>query len=111
MFQLTMNGVFRDLLDKCVIIYLDNILIFNKTKEQHLKDLDTVFQRLQQNRLITKGSKCEFLKSELEFFEHAVGADDIKIDPQTDRQTKHTIQTMEQLTRTNCPDPAQSGVV
>ncbi|GJP65712.1 hypothetical protein CLOP_g22576, partial [Closterium sp. NIES-67] len=36
-FQLTMNGVFRDLLDKCVIIYLDDILIYSKTREQHLK--------------------------------------------------------------------------
>ncbi|GJP83849.1 hypothetical protein CLOP_g13951 [Closterium sp. NIES-67] len=39
-FQLTMNGVFHDLLDKCVIIYLDDILIYNKTPEQHLKDLE-----------------------------------------------------------------------
>ncbi|GJP82565.1 hypothetical protein CLOP_g12808, partial [Closterium sp. NIES-67] len=68
-FQLTMNGAFRDLLDKCVIVYLDDILIYSKTQEQHLKDLAQVFQQLQENRLITKGSKCEFLKSELEFLE------------------------------------------
>ncbi|GJP57848.1 hypothetical protein CLOP_g17626 [Closterium sp. NIES-67] len=79
--QLTMNGVFRDLLDKCVIVYLDDILIYSKTQEQHLKDLEQVFRRLQENRLITKGSKCEFLKSELEFLGHVVGADGIKIDP------------------------------
>ncbi|GJP51861.1 hypothetical protein CLOM_g10990 [Closterium sp. NIES-68] len=42
-FQLTMNGVFRDLLDKCVIIYLDDILIYSKTREQHLQDLEAVF--------------------------------------------------------------------
>ncbi|GJP66678.1 hypothetical protein CLOP_g23588 [Closterium sp. NIES-67] len=41
-FQLTMNGVFRDLLDKCVIIYLDDILIYGTTREQHLKDLEAV---------------------------------------------------------------------
>ncbi|GJP59393.1 hypothetical protein CLOP_g11714 [Closterium sp. NIES-67] len=80
-FQLTMNGVFRDLLDKCIIVYLDDILIYSKTQEQHLKDLEQVFRRLQENRLITKGSKCEFLKSELEFLGHVVGADGIKIDP------------------------------
>ncbi|GJP80692.1 hypothetical protein CLOP_g10893 [Closterium sp. NIES-67] len=79
-FQLTMNGVFRDLLDKCVIVYLDDILIFNKIPEQHLKDLDTVYQRLQQYRLITKGSMCEFLISELEILGHVVGAGGIKID-------------------------------
>ncbi|GJP35685.1 hypothetical protein CLOM_g20222 [Closterium sp. NIES-68] len=61
-FQLTMNGVFWDLLDKCVIIYLDDILTYSMTREQHLKDLEAVFQRLQQNRFITNGSKCEFFK-------------------------------------------------
>ncbi|GJP87018.1 hypothetical protein CLOP_g16985 [Closterium sp. NIES-67] len=79
-FQLTMNSLFRDLLDKCVVIYLDDILIFSKTQEQHLKDLDQVLQRLQQNRLITKGSECQFLRSEHEVLGHVVGADDIKID-------------------------------
>ncbi|GJP82295.1 hypothetical protein CLOP_g12530, partial [Closterium sp. NIES-67] len=43
-FQLTMNNVFCDLLDKCVIVYLNDILIFSKTQEQHIKDLDRVFQ-------------------------------------------------------------------
>ncbi|GJP49600.1 hypothetical protein CLOM_g8787 [Closterium sp. NIES-68] len=80
-FQLTMNGVFRDLLDKCVIIYLDDILIYSKTREQHLKDLEAVFQRLQQHRLITKGSKCEFLKQELEFLGHVISTEGIRIDP------------------------------
>ncbi|GJP59174.1 hypothetical protein CLOP_g9366, partial [Closterium sp. NIES-67] len=60
-FQLTMNGVFHDLLDKCVIIYVDDILIYSKSGEQHLKDLEAVFQWVQQHHLVTKGSKCEFL--------------------------------------------------
>ncbi|CAI7821814.1 unnamed protein product [Closterium sp. NIES-54] len=80
-FQLTMNGVFRDMLDKKVIVYLDDILVYSKTKEEHFKDLEEVFRRLQQNRLITKGSKCEFLKPELEFLGHVVSGDGIKIDP------------------------------
>ncbi|CAI7879812.1 unnamed protein product [Closterium sp. NIES-53] len=67
-FQLTMNRIFRDLLDRCVIVYLDDILIFSKTREQHLRDLDAVFKRLQENRLITKGSKCEFLSRSWSFW-------------------------------------------
>ncbi|GJP41635.1 hypothetical protein CLOM_g1279 [Closterium sp. NIES-68] len=54
-FQITMNDVFRELLDKCVIIYLDDILIYSRSREQHLKDLDAVFTLLHKNRLITKG--------------------------------------------------------
>ncbi|GJP38824.1 hypothetical protein CLOM_g23232 [Closterium sp. NIES-68] len=80
-FQLTMNEVFRPLLDKCVIVYLDDILIYSTTREQHLKDLEAVFSLLQQHRLITKGSKCEFLKQELEFLGHVISIDGVKIDP------------------------------
>ncbi|GJP61476.1 hypothetical protein CLOP_g18631 [Closterium sp. NIES-67] len=80
-FQLTMNEVFRPLLDKCVIVYLDDILIYSTTREQHLKDLEAVFSLLQQHRLITKGSKCEFLKQELEFLGHVISINGVKIDP------------------------------
>ncbi|CAI7798635.1 unnamed protein product [Closterium sp. NIES-53] len=80
-FQLTMNRIFRDLQDRCVIVYFDDILIFSKTWEHHLRDLDAVFKRLQENQLITKGSKCEFFKQELEFLGHVVSRDGIKIDP------------------------------
>ncbi|GJP69713.1 hypothetical protein CLOP_g713, partial [Closterium sp. NIES-67] len=80
-FQLTMNEVFRPLLDKCVIVYLDDILIYSTTGEQHLKDLEAVFSLLQQHQLITKGSKCEFLKQELEVLGHVISIDGVKIDP------------------------------
>ncbi|CAI7816980.1 unnamed protein product, partial [Closterium sp. NIES-54] len=50
-FQLAMNMIFRELFDKRVIVYLDDILIFSRTREQHL---DAVFKRPQDNRLITK---------------------------------------------------------
>ncbi|GJP67615.1 hypothetical protein CLOP_g24415, partial [Closterium sp. NIES-67] len=75
---LTMNEIFRPLLDKCVIIYLDEILVYSTTREQHLKDLEAVFSLLEQNRLITKGSECEFLKHELG---HVISIDGVKIDP------------------------------
>ncbi|GJP35290.1 hypothetical protein CLOM_g19797 [Closterium sp. NIES-68] len=80
-FQMTMNGVFRELLDKCVIIYLDDILIYSCSREQHLKDLDAVFTLLHKNLLITKWSKCDFLKQELEFLGHVVSTEGVKINP------------------------------
>ncbi|GJP45013.1 hypothetical protein CLOM_g4399 [Closterium sp. NIES-68] len=79
-FQMTMNGILRELLDKCVIIYLDDILIYSRSREQHLQDLDAVFTLLHKNRLITKGSKCDFLKQELEFLGHVVSTKGVKID-------------------------------
>ncbi|GJP62458.1 hypothetical protein CLOP_g19517 [Closterium sp. NIES-67] len=80
-FQLTMNEVFRPLLDKCVIVYLDDFLIYSTNREQHLKDLGAVFSLLQQHRLVTNGSKCEFLKQELEFLGHYISINGVKIDP------------------------------
>ncbi|GJP34965.1 hypothetical protein CLOM_g19439 [Closterium sp. NIES-68] len=76
-----MNGILRELLDKCDIIYLDDILIYRRSREQHLTDLDAVFTLLHKNCLITKGSKCEFLKQELEFLCHIVSTNGVKIDP------------------------------
>ncbi|GJP84908.1 hypothetical protein CLOP_g14952, partial [Closterium sp. NIES-67] len=72
-FQLTMNEIFRPLLDKCVIVYLDDILIYSTTREAHLRDLEAVFALLQQHRLITKVS--------LEFLGHVISIDGVKIDP------------------------------
>ncbi|GJP40725.1 hypothetical protein CLOM_g379 [Closterium sp. NIES-68] len=80
-FQLTMNEIFRPLLDMLIIVYLEDILVYSTTREQHLKDLEAVFYVLQQNRLITKGSKCKFLKHELEFLGNVISVDGVKIDP------------------------------
>ncbi|GJP59416.1 hypothetical protein CLOP_g11776, partial [Closterium sp. NIES-67] len=54
---------------------------FQMTMNGHLKDLDAVFTLLHKNRLITKGSKCDFLKQELEFLGHVVSTEGVKIDP------------------------------
>ena len=57
-FQRVMNQAFFDLLDKCVLIYLDDILIFSKDLEQHKLNLHTVFSRLDECNLRLKESKC-----------------------------------------------------
>ncbi|CAI7840304.1 unnamed protein product [Closterium sp. NIES-53] len=76
-FQLTMNWVFCDLLEKCVIFYLDNILFFSKTRDEHLRVLDAVIKCLQDNCLITK---CDLFKWELDILGHIISHDGIKID-------------------------------
>ena len=59
-----MNHVFFDLLDNCVIIYPDDILIFSRTKEEHLTALNKVSSCLTKFKIVLKESKCAlFLKS------------------------------------------------
>jgi len=59
-FQRFMNDVFKDLLDICVVVYLDNILIYSDTHDEHLKQVQEVMRCLCSNHLYVKIKKCEF---------------------------------------------------
>lgn len=77
-----MNKIFADYLNKFLVAYLDDILIYSDTKEQHLKHIELVLQRLREAKLsYAKMSKCEFFQRELKFLGHVVGSDGIKVDP------------------------------
>ncbi|CAI7791819.1 unnamed protein product [Closterium sp. NIES-53] len=80
-FQMTMNEAFRPLLDKCVIVYLNDILIYSTDRAHHLQDIEAVFKILSENRLQIKASKYEFLQDILGFLGHVISADDMEIDP------------------------------
>lgn len=80
-FMRLMNDVFRPLLDKCVLVYLDDILIYSKTPEEHAQHLRQVLELLRQNKLFAKLSKCAFYLPEVDFLGHVVGAEGIKTDP------------------------------
>ena len=80
-FMRLMNDIFRDELDRCVLIYLDDLLIFSPSLEQHLRDLRTILEKLRQHRLYAKLSKCEFLKKEIRFLGHLITAEGLKMDP------------------------------
>ncbi|CAI7787582.1 unnamed protein product [Closterium sp. NIES-54] len=79
--QMTMNEAFRPLLDKCVIVYIDDILVYSRGKQQHLANLEAVFKNLDEHRLMTKGSKCEFFLDMLEFLGHVMSEAGVEIDP------------------------------
>jgi hypothetical protein len=66
-FQALMNEIFRDLLDIYVIIYLDNILIFSKTENEHPKHVKEVLRRLQANNLYCNAKKCMFHVTEIDY--------------------------------------------
>lgn len=80
-FMTLMNDVFREELDCCVIIYLDDLLIFSKDPHQHAIDLEKILAKLKAEKLYAKLSKCEFFKSEVAFLGHVVSAEGIKVDP------------------------------
>ena len=77
-----MNTIFRPLSGKSVVIYLNNIIIFSKSKTQHMLDLRNVIKILQENQLYAKPSKCQFYKKSLTFLGHIISINGIKSDPE-----------------------------
>ena len=75
------NKILGDLYDEGIISYLDDILIFSKTEEEHKRLLREVLSRLAKHKLYVKRSKCEWAKSEVEFCGHIIGRDGLKISP------------------------------
>ena len=73
-FMELMNTTFRDLLDRSVLVFLDDILVYSATAAEHEAHLRQVLERLRAAKLYAKMSKCEFLRSEVEFLGHHIGA-------------------------------------
>jgi hypothetical protein len=80
-FMRVMNDVFRAFLDDFVIVYLDEILIFSGTWDEHVRHVKKVLDTLQREKLYVKLSKCEFVKTELVYLGHIVGGGQLKTDP------------------------------
>ena len=66
-FMNMMNSVFMDYLDKFVVVFIDDILIYSQSEEEHASHLRMVLQRLREHQLSAKLSKCEFWISEVLF--------------------------------------------
>ncbi|GBG90008.1 hypothetical protein CBR_g50101, partial [Chara braunii] len=83
-FQMAMNTMFQDLLEDFVLVYIDDILIYSRTLEEHMTHLRTVLQRLRDHGFYAKLSKCAFAQSKVDFLghqvsEHGLHMDDSKI--------------------------------
>src|SRR5574338_29466 len=76
-----MNRIFRDYLDKFLLIFIDDILIYSKTVEEHKNHLRLVLSRLRENDLKAKFSKCAFWKEEVHFLGHVISAKGISVNP------------------------------
>jgi hypothetical protein len=68
-------------LDKFVVVFIDDILIYSKTKEEHAKHLRIVLTRLREHQLYAKFSKCTFWLEEIQFLGHVLSANGIAVDP------------------------------
>ena len=78
-FQRSMNMLLSDLLDECVLVYMDDILIFSKSAEEHVAHVKRVFQRLNEKGWHVKQKKCALFLPEVEFLGHVVSAEGIKV--------------------------------
>jgi hypothetical protein len=80
-FMSLMNEVFREYLDKFVQVFIDNILIYSRTMEEHVKQLRLVLQCLRENKLFGKLSKCSFYQSKIHYLGHVISGEGIVVDP------------------------------
>jgi hypothetical protein len=76
-----MNSVFMPELDKFVVVFIDDILIYSKNLEVHARHLHIILQRLREHHLYAKFSKCEFCLDTVKFLGHTISSDGISIDP------------------------------
>ena len=79
-FQAAMNAIFAPLLRKGVLIFMDDILIYTATLEEHRQLLSKVFTLLAENKLFVKRSKCSFAKLKLEYLGHVISAQGVATD-------------------------------
>jgi hypothetical protein len=80
-FMYLMNSVFMPELDKIVVVFIDDILVYSRNEEEHADHLHVVLQRLREHRLYAKLSKCDFWLKEIEFLGHTISQDGIVVDP------------------------------
>jgi hypothetical protein len=76
-----MNSVFMTELDKFVVVFIDNIMIYSENEEDHAEYLRVVLMRLREHQLYAKFSKCEFWLREVPFLGHVLSDHGIMVDP------------------------------
>ncbi|KAF7640631.1 hypothetical protein LDENG_00028590, partial [Lucifuga dentata] len=81
-FQALVNDILRDMLNRFVFVYLDDILMFSRSREEHVSHVQSVLQCLLENSLYCKAEKCEFHVSSVSFLGFVVAEGSIQMDPE-----------------------------
>ena len=76
-----MTRVFREVLNKFVLVFIDDILVYSKTEEEHVEHFRIVLEILRRNILFAKFFKCHFWVKEVKFLGHIVNEEGISVDP------------------------------
>ncbi|MFV1332652.1 reverse transcriptase family protein, partial [Klebsiella pneumoniae] len=76
-----MNGIFKPYLYLFVIVFIDDILVYSKSKKDHEEHLRMVLEMLREKKLYAKFSKCEFWLDSVSFLGHVVSKDGVMVDP------------------------------
>ena len=80
-FMYLMNSMFMPELDKFVVMFIEDILIYSKNEVDHVEHLRVVLSRLREHKLYAKFSKCEFWLKKVPFLGHILSEDGISVDP------------------------------
>ena len=80
-FMSLMNGIFKPYLDLFVIVFIDDILVYSKSRKEHEDHLRIVLEILREKKLYAKFSKCEFWLDSVSFLGHVVSKDGVMVDP------------------------------
>jgi len=80
-FQRWINEVFMEHIDMCCIVYLDDVLIYSNTLQQHRKDVSNFLEAIRKSGMKVKPSKCEFHQSETEYLGFIIGQEGVQTDP------------------------------
>ena len=76
-----MNRIFKPYLDQFVVVFIDDILVYSKNIEEHMRYLRIVFQTMREEKLFAKLSKCEFWLDSIVFLGYVISKEGISIDP------------------------------
>src|SRR5438128_750995 len=80
-FMNLMNKIFMEELDKFVVVFIDDILVYSRSEEENEQHLRVVLDRLREHQLYAKFSKCEFWLTEVSFLGHVLSEQGVAVDP------------------------------